>query len=538
MAQRKKRAAREPSHEARDDQLTVGDLVAYVAPSIHRSQAAPIWPPDAFAVAASILKKSDGYARAARTGPVRGRARWRAKMAELGAEWRRTAVEDAEPPAEIRKQWRAIVERNDLPLTDVPDDREFATALLDLCTAADEASAYAGLPGAQGDDRFAAECRWLLLTPNRPSLCREIHPSRAVVLPKLHTPQVGLTLRSITHHLALWDSGEVEPEWVWTLGPALAEPKLNVLFLPWPQEIWPSQIRSARRSVADKAAEHGYFTCDSPLDGKGLFDAVEKAVVEATKKVGPVDVVLFPELALAEGLTSRLCAHLNERSSNAIFVVAGEGSSSQPRRLGVNRAVVAVPEEGYIAEWTQAKHHRWKIDGSQIATYGLGSQLDPTINWWEDIELPRRRLRFCSLNEWLTFSVLICEDLARQEPVGELLRTVGPTLVLALLMDGPQLESRWAARYASVLADDPGSSVLSVTSFGMVNLSHAPGKPPSRVVALWKEAGRATREISLPPGASGLVLSLTRDEQRELTADGRTQGKQTGYLRLHGVHPV
>ena len=68
-----------------------------------------------------------------------------------------------------------------------------------------------------------------------------------------------------------------------------------------------------------------------------------------------------------------------------------------------------------------------------------------------------RLLYFVTLNR-MTWSVLICEDLARQDPAADLIRAVGPNLVIALLMDGPQLNGRWPARYASVLAEDPGSS--------------------------------------------------------------------------------
>jgi hypothetical protein len=37
-----------------------------------------------------------------------------------------------------------------------------------------------------------------------------------------------------------------------------------------------------------------------------------------------------------------------------------------------------------------------------------------------------------------------------------------------LLLDGPQLGSRWTARHASVVADDPGSAAITLTSYGMV----------------------------------------------------------------------
>ena len=102
------------------------------------------------------------------------------------------------------------------------------------------------------------------------------------------------------------------------------------------------------------------------------------------------------------------------------------------------------------------------------------------------------------MSEWLNFCVLICEDLARQDPVSELIRAVGPNLVVALLMDGPQLEHRWAAKYATVLAEDPGSSVLTVTSLGMARLSRPPKKPVSRAVALWKDPVSGAVEVALP----------------------------------------
>ena len=60
---------------------------------------------------------------------------------------------------------------------------------------------------------------------------------------------------------------------------------------------------------------------------------------------------------------------------------------------------------------------------------------------------------------------------AEPEPAAELIRAVGPNLLIALLMDGPQLSNRWPARYAAVLAEDPGTSVLTLTSLGMAERS-------------------------------------------------------------------
>jgi hypothetical protein len=154
----------------------------------------------------------------------------------------------------------------------------------------------------------------------------------------------------------------------------------------------------------------------------------------------------------------------------------------------------------------QSKHHAWALSTSQIRQYGLSERLSARKLWWEDTKLHPRKLNFFRLNGWLTTCCLICEDLARQDPVAELVRTIGPNLLVALLMDGPQLTNRWSARYASVLADDPGCSVLTLTSIGMVRLSRAFGSPESRVIALWKDQTTGSVPIDLPYDAEAVVL--------------------------------
>ena len=116
------------------------------------------------------------------------------------------------------------------------------------------------------------------------------------------------------------------------------------------------------------------------------------------------------------------------------------------------------------SHYRQNKHHRWFLDESQINQYHLAGALHPSVRWWEAMEVPRRSLQFLELSEGLTVVAVVCEDLARLDEVAELLRDVGPSLVVTILLDGPQLASRWTARYASVLADDPGTAVLTLTA--------------------------------------------------------------------------
>jgi hypothetical protein len=112
---------------------------------------------------------------------------------------------------------------------------------------------------------------------------------------------------------------------------------------------------------------------------------------------------------------------------------------------------------------------------------------------------------------------------------------VGPTLAVALLMDGPQLLRRWPGRYAAVLADDPGTSVLTITSVGMARLSHPKDVEPSSVFALWNDAKSTPREIGFKDdSAVGVVLKLRRESFEEWTADGRSDFGETSYLLLDG----
>jgi hypothetical protein len=139
----------------------------------------------------------------------------------------------------------------------------------------------------------------------------------------------------------------------------------------------------------------------------------------------------------------------------------------------------------------------------------------------EYIEVTNRAVisYYCEKHDY-QFTPLICEDLARQDPVGPVVRALGPNLIVALLLDGPQLASRWPGRYASVLADDPGAGVLSVTSLGMTLRADGSGFPPSRIVALWSEPGKS-RELTLQPEKQSILLTLEKAKTNQWTADGR-----------------
>jgi len=513
--------------------LGLKEYLQFVAPLIVDDSAPPRWPPDAFAVTASMLRRAAAYsAIIEKWPPLGGPAKWTEFIRRIGNEWRAAATGRSAVPSIVDRWWRIIRSAGPLPIERVCQYPHLCEAVLQLNAAADEASRGIGILDPKNVDRFEAHAIDILARNRFVSVCDRIHPSRAIVLPKLHTPRSGLTLRSLSHHLALCGPSEVRPEWSW-MPYTTHEWRFNILLLPWPEIVLPSQFWPSQGNLRNMPPNFGLFSCNARRNRSIPVDRLRRVVARAESIVGKIDAVILPELALRGREHIEIC-----RQTGAI-VVGGIGEAAQGGRSGRNAVAVAVPVGQEVVSWTQEKHHRWRIDGAQIAQYGLGAELDPEMEWWEHVRSAPRQLRFWQFNGWLTMCVLICEDLARQDPVTELVRAVGPNLVVCLLMDGPQLDVRWPARYATVLADDPGSSVLTLTSLGMAMLSRPYGKPVSRVIGLWKDAlsGR-TVEISLGLGAAGVVLSLTRTYRKEWTADGRDDGGATGYLCLNGMREI
>jgi hypothetical protein len=537
-----------PAIQADAQPATIGAFLDYLLPGLRQADL-PAWPPDVFAIAAILLQKSGGYSLVSQDWPPR--KNWVRDMEAAGRQWRRRWASQQPPPEKLRGWWRAVISRCDLDLADIPHNRAACLALLQLCAAADEACTGMGVPPdrrtPRQDPRREADDAAILREAygclQRPAktgstLCKSIHASKVRVLPKMHTPQNGLTIRSLSRSLALYTAEEIRADWKIALGawdnqPPGRQPdnSLNLLIVPWPEVVRPLQFQPAG-NIDDN---FGFFTY---IPDPNSVPDIGGILRRAQELAGPIHGVVLPELSMAEAQFEKIVKPVLNQGAFLIGGVAKRGAGEQPAGNCV-RYCQALSRQHYIP-FEQHKHHRWKLDKSQIIQYGIGSMLYPEKFWWERIPLGNRSLMFVSLHHWLTMCVLICEDLARPDPVGDLVRAVGPNLVIALLMDGPQLAERWPGRYATVLADDPGCSVLSLTSIGMVELSRPPNVTAgSRVVALWKDAkSRKPLEIELPKGADALVLSLTVQYIEEYTADGRSDHRTTGYPILAGVHPV
>lgn len=527
---------------------TIGEFLGYLLGSVPIASHV-FWPPDAFACAALLLERSAAYLHVVSGDwPPPRQDEWSDHVCALGAAWRKTAVANQVPPKQIQSAWKRLLSSTHRPLEFLTSTKgaTVRNALLEILASADEACQGVGILG-DGAEAFDQLCLNHLVSQVRPggssSLCKVILPDKACVLPKMHTPQSGMTIRSLSHHLGVCAASEVKPQWIPALHPGLSADRhgLNVLVLPWPLEIEPKAFSPTGGQLRNMNPEKFGFFQFKTRSGKALdIERLKKVIKLAALKVGRVDVVILPELALTWKDRTKISALIFDLDPRPILIsgmsIPGRHDSDPSR----NSSLTIIPlEKNQAMAWTQDKHHRWLLDGSQVKQYGLGSVLDPTVSWWEHAFLKHRELAFFSLLPWLTFSTLICEDLARPDPVATLLRAVGPNLVFALLMDGPQLSHRWPARYGTVLADDPGSSVLTVSPLGMVKLSKPAGCKASRVVALWKDArSGAPTEIELPEGHDAILLSLTREYRNEISADGRDDDTATSYLTLCGIHPI
>lgn len=263
-------------------------------------------------------------------------------------------------------------------------------------------------------------------------------------------------------------------------------------------------------------------------------------------RVGRPDVVVMPEASLTPLQYEHVKTYL---AGEGIPLIAGivEDESPKNPKLGKNYAAIDFPFLGaeileFEVSIQQPKHHRWKIESSQIETYGLANQLNPNKVWWEGICVEDRSLNFLVLRDWLCSCVMICEDLARIDPAGQFVRSIAPDLVIALLFDDPQIPTRWPAHHATVLADDPGSSVLTLSCLGMTKLSrpvHLTGNNEScNFIGMWRDPRKGHVPIRIPSGKEAAILTITRSTTACETADGRTNAINAGAPKFAGLNYV
>jgi hypothetical protein len=501
------------------------------------------WPPDVFALTDLLLIQSGAYRFVA--SPPAGAAwpphdRWAGEVRSAASGWSEAVRLGTAPgPGVVLDQWETLTKAREVPLDDLTrgDPWNVCEAIITLHALADEAcSSLNAFDG--GDGAGFAQRAWAML--EREGSLSRFPPSQIRVLPKTHVPPGGITVRSLARYLSTHTS-PVDVKWRRGLPPA-ASPgaradtsyRVQLLLLPWPPTVDPSDFRPSRSSLNVQDDEFGFFEFEphAPLD-LGYV----RGALEAAQREGGVASVILPESAVAESEIAPLERTVSD--FGVVALVAGVRGRADPATgLGRNYAHIGIWTGGRWIRYEQDKHHRWLLDAGQIRQYHLERSLDPRRKWWEAIAVPPHGIEIFDFGRGASTAALICEDLARVDDVAEVIRGIGPTTVFALLLDGPQIASRWSSRYASVLADDPGSTVIAMTSLGMALRSRPKGTTPSRSIALWKDAERGLREIELSPDADAALLIASEDWETAWTADGRRHAGATPRLVLEEIRQL
>lgn len=379
------------------------------------------------------------------------------------------------------------------------------------------------------------------------------------VLPKVRTPGVGCTLRSVSHHLALLPpQGVVKGRWTPNYTQRakkagdLPRNTMNLIVVPMPFSVnartfRPTNVEDVSDRKGSASPKIGYFDVaqDWLEDQEQFADFIEAIIESASMSAPEIHGMVFPELALTYDAFNRVREIMRDRLPNAELLIGGTATDENGQRGNfVAASTFKRSEDGLPVEreTVREKHHRWKLDALQLRDYGLHGALSPELEWWEDIDLRSRQVDFTAMRKDSVFAAMICEDLARVDPCQQIIRAIGPNLVVALLMDAPQIEARWPARYATVLAEDPGCAVLTLTSRGLMTLQHRTGTFRSsgddRTIALWRNDG-ASRPVTItcPYDAQGVILTIRAGDAKDISLDGRVDDHAKAW-RYAGHMPV
>lgn len=525
---------------------------------------APFFPPDVFAVTGQLCQLGgvmgyfDPNPNEAQTGDNLVLSKGEKKCLKVaGKAWRKTGL--ATPSTLVQELWSELLCHGSAPLRQENGEScIWWPAAIKLLIIADVASKglgrYTAKSPAKNRNPFNVHLSALFyeepegeitddaietathVGKRKPaSICLLADMDYVCVYPKGRVAQVGCTLRNLSANLALLPPrGMVRCHW---MQPQTAPTKddhsaLDILLIPLPFNLTGRDFKACDWSVKSR---WGNFEIEQPwLNKKGAIIKMVKGLLKkAQTEAKTVNGIIFPEYALTYEIFEDLCTVLQKIEPGLEFIVAGSSTNCDATDETANYVLTAInydvgePASGgaRYAVTSRKKHHRWCLNSSQVSDYALSSSLNPGVKkWWEKHHISKRELYFHQFRRSSVFATMICEDLARNDPCHEILRSIGPNLLFALLMDGPQIQNRWSSRYASSLADDPGSSVLTFTSFGLVDRMNSTNKhPENRSVALWKDETGQVVEILMPKEGKdcGILISLSSCVVKDLTIDGR-----------------
>ncbi|HTQ78507.1 MAG TPA: hypothetical protein VMM92_00810, partial [Thermoanaerobaculia bacterium] len=349
------------------------------------------WPPDLFALTSLLLKTTGAYRFAIAPPHPWPQKDWERQVIQAAEGWWEwiTGETSSLPPlvrdnqALLDKHKRTIEIEHLRSLQGEGDndiDRrswEVCRALLELHAIADQACQGFGLPQAEAKPhRSAVSYLANMLLISTGTLSR-LPSFKAIVLPKMRTPQVGLTLRSLSHHVTVHQS---EVEVVWRTMPWLNsdEDTLNVMLVPWPRRMKQTWFKPQRHSVNRESSEPArYFTLRRGDEEALDVDGVVAMIKHSASQINRVHLLVFPELALKQSELDDLKAALTgELDRNSMpMILTGLREESTGTKLGRNKVILSTFFSGKWYDLIQDKHHRWKLDAAQIQQYNLGGVL-------------------------------------------------------------------------------------------------------------------------------------------------------------------
>lgn len=536
----------------------------------------PNWPPDLFAITAYLLNVTGAYhfispGNSSQFNSVTELFFSKDELQKIkraAQSWRNNLTRT---PAWVQTEWSVILQST-RRLTALRQDDEGSQAplwwrsALRLCLFADETCSDIGFNFDRDNDwlngpimsswdgllKKSGGKNLIEIHEGMYSLCIAASRDAVCVLPKSRTPSVGCTIRSISQNLNLLPSvGLVSLNWhqvpEQTFGPPKSNP-FNCLFIPYPYHV-DAEAFTFREPNETNTKRWRWFEVEQtwlptkPADKRLFFAFVDQLILKsmATSK-GILHCVVFPEFALNWDLFKDLCNHIMEAHESIEMVISGSSTNCKGAAGNyvltcqivetTNTASSKVERRGIFH--SREKHHRWLLDENQVKEYDLEEQLpiDGDVKmYWEMIPIERRNVHANIFRKHSVITTLICEDLARSEPCHQYVQAIGPNIVFALLMDSVQISQRWPGRDAISLSDDPGASVVTLTSRGLIARSNrkrmeqalatdstAPNLSWS--VSLARNPNGELREIECGKGEEAFLLSFRASTSHEVTIAG------------------
>ena len=234
-----------------------------------------------------------------------------------------------------------------------------------------------------------------------------VSPDIACVLPKSRTAQVGCTLRSLSHNVAILPSqGRARAQW-WMFSPqgrkgtykddarfplhSDSQP-LNLLLIPYPYEIPNGSIVASHFNSDESQQGYGWFRVRPEWAGKTdtpevICRLAEELAQKGRDASGPIHGIVFPELALSfrafSHLVNRIKSHThpNDIFSDIDFLVAGLRDDQTDRRGNFAGACIfsGRSRKRKTVRFSRARNF-FGTSGNTIAGGSTGARSNPTAS--------------------------------------------------------------------------------------------------------------------------------------------------------------